>query len=143
MTDIGYFDGACQPENPGGHGGWGFVIRDDNGKVIAEGSGYLPQKKWMTNNVVEYSAALAALVAYKKLGRTCGLKLHGDSKLVVMQVKGKWGAKKGAYLPVYEKLKAFLSGCPFRVEWIWVPREQNQEADDLSKRELVKRGIAA
>lgn len=88
MTDYGYFDGACEPDNPGGTGGWGFVLFAGDGSKLAEEYGVLRSKPTMTNNVAEYTAAGMAVKRYKESGRPGPLLLHGDSKLVVEQMLG-------------------------------------------------------
>lgn len=138
-VDHGFFDGACQPRNPGGHGGWGFVLYLD-GKLV-EGSGYIPAGPEVSNNVAEYQAALEAVQAYAATGRPGPLFLHGDSRLVVCQISGQWRVKGGLYLPVYRRLRSFLDEQRFRVDFRWVSRDKNTVADELSTRELRKRGV--
>jgi hypothetical protein len=43
MIHVAHFDGACMPRNPGGYGGWGFVIYDvsDPSTELATGCGLL------------------------------------------------------------------------------------------------------
>lgn len=138
---IAYVDGACEPRNPGGTGGWGFVIRDAAGVLLKEGYGRLNARPDMTNNVAEYCAAGAAVKAYKELGRSGPLLVRGDSQLVVKQMSGEWRVKQGAYVEIYHRLQRLLTTCDFKVHWEWVPREQNTYADDLSKRALAEIGI--
>ena len=91
---IAHFDGACEPVNPGGHGGWGYVIRAVEGAQLgaelACGSGYIPASRQTTNNVAEYTAALEAVRAWLRLARSTPLLVCGDSKLVIMQMRGEW-----------------------------------------------------
>ena len=142
---VAHFDGACEPVNPGGHGGWGFVIRavEDGqlGAELATGAGYIPAGRQTTNNVAEYTAALEAVRAWLRLERSTPLLVCGDSKLVIMQMRGQWQVKQGAYVPVYRELRALVDAHALAVKWQWVPRDQNARADELSKIELVKRGI--
>ncbi len=138
---ICYFDGACEPVNPGGTGGWGFVIRDFTGAILKEGHGRIAAGPTTTNNVAEYVAAGMAVRAYKELNRPGPLLLRGDSKLVVMQMRGEWQARQGAYIKVLEKVRTVVASCSFEIRWEWVPREQNKRADALSKLALEEVGI--
>ena len=138
---ISYFDGACEPVNPGGTGGWGFIIRDFTGAILKEGHGRIAASPDVTNNVAEYVAAGKALQAYIALNRPGPFLLRGDSKLVVMQMQGAWQARQGAYIKVLEKVRALAATCTFEIRWEWVPREQNARADALSKLSLEEIGI--
>ena len=131
---VANFDGACLPVNPGGTGGWGFVLRDSAGRLLQEGHGVLEASPTMTNNFAEYVAAGMAVKAYYGTGRPGPLLLRGDSKLVVEQMSGRWKVRSGCYVPVYKRLQAFIAKCPFEVRWQWIPRGSNSEADVLSKR---------
>jgi ribonuclease HI len=143
---VGHFDGACEPVNPGGHGGWGFVIRELEagrpGRELVTGSGYIAASRATTNNVAEYKAALECVRAWIRLERTTPLLLCGDSKLVVMQMRGLWQVKQGAYVTVHRELRALVDAQAPALHWHWVPRDRNERADELSKIELVARGIA-
>lgn len=138
---IAYVDGAVEPVNPGGTAGWGFTIRDYQGVLLQEGYGRMAPKPEMTNNLAEYVAAGMALKAYRELGRPGPLLVRGDSKLVIMQMRGEWQVREGSYVKVYHRVKALLDTCLFEVRWEWVPREQNVRADALSKLALEEVGI--
>lgn len=139
--DHAYFDGAVEPVNPGGTGGWGFVIYDASGTKIKDDCGVMRARPSMTNNVAEYVAAGAAIKAYRGLGRPGPFLLFGDSKLVVEQMSGRWRAKKGAYIVVRNRLLALVETCEFEIRWQWIPRDLNTVADQLSKDGLAKMGI--
>lgn len=133
-------DGACEP-NPGGTGGWGFVIDLPEGGEVS-GYGLMKARPDLSNNVLEYAAVGACIKRWLDLGRMSTLHIHTDSKLVVEQMLGRWKVNSGAYIPVYERLKnELLPRCPFIVTWCWVPRERNTRADKLSKRALIEAGI--
>lgn len=87
----------------------------------------------MTNNVAEYAAAGAAIAGYRALQRPGPLLVLGDSQLVIMQMSGQWRIKAGAYVHVAHRLRALLAECAFAVEWRWIPRAQNAEADALAR----------
>jgi probable phosphoglycerate mutase len=133
MTHTANFDGACEPTNPGGWGGWGFVIHTPTGEELLARGGLLPRGPAMTNNVAEYTAALECVRAW--------IELRGDSKLVVEQMCGRWQVKQGAYVAVHRELRALLGAHTVAVTWTWIPRTQNARADELSKQELVKAGV--
>lgn len=138
---VAYVDGACEPVNPGGTGGWGFTIRDSQGVLLKEGFGRMTASPQMTNNVAEYVSAGMAIKTYSELGLPGPLLIRGDSKLVVMQMRGEWQVRQGAYVRVYHRVRALLERCSFEVRWEWVPREQNTRADELSKLALAEIGI--
>ena len=55
-----YFDGACEPNSPGGTASYGAVIYEDEEKVW-ECSEIHGQGNLMSNNVAEYAALIALL----------------------------------------------------------------------------------
>lgn len=149
------FDGSCYPKNPGGHIGYGYVIKSNyrtpNRTIekIEDGYFYKKPDETNTNNVAEYLACLESLthlkeyIQYYNINHIKSIKVCGDSKLVVEQMKGNWRLKEGSYLPIAKKLKELISDyfSKFKIEFIWIPREDNVEADALSRRELMERGI--
>lgn len=65
---------------------------------------------------------------------------HGDSMLSVRQMTGEWRVKGGLYLPYFTKARE-LAGHFRNINFLWIPREQNGEADVLSKKVLKEKGI--
>lgn len=60
MSELHLFtDGSCWP-NPGGPGGWAFLLEDSGGQPIRQDSGYDPST---TNNRMEMTAAIRGLEA--------------------------------------------------------------------------------
>ena len=56
-----YFDGLCEPVNPGGLATYGFVIYID-GRKVCEGCGVICGfDRNATNNIAEYTALIKAL----------------------------------------------------------------------------------
>lgn len=130
-----YYDGACAPVNPGGACGWGFVVYQD-GVKLHEAAGALAADPKNSNNVGEYLAVFMALRWLKDNGHAGDhVRMHGDSLLTVNQLSGRWKAKGGAYLDVYQATRRQLDHFA-DIAFNWIPREQNAEADALSKREL-------
>ena len=134
--DIAYFDGSCKPVNPGGWGGWGFVVCDSRGNKVFDGCGAMRPRKDMTNNVAEYAAAGACIKAYKDSGRKGPLLMRGDSKLVVMQMRGEWVIRKGSYVYIAQRLLELVDTCYFELDWEWIPRKRNTVADELSTKSI-------
>ena len=120
-------DGAAMP-NPG-PAGIGAVLRDSNGVVVAEISEYIGNS---TNNKAEFLALIAALEKALELNAD-HVDLRIDSELLVRQIEGKYRSKlmKELYEQAMSLLDEFKS---YTVKH--VPREQNKEADALSKRAL-------
>lgn len=136
-----WFDGVCEPKNPGGHAAWGALVKVDGEEKLSIGR-YVGHGPQMSNNVAEYSGMLAVLEHIHTLPneQRTGI-IRGDSKLVIMQLQSKWRVKKGLYIPFFRKaLELYLPLC-HRIKLQWVPRDQNSECDGLSKGVLIQMGV--
>lgn len=127
MSDIViYTDGGARG-NPGPAAA-GFQILD-GGKLVFEGKQFLGEKQ--TNNWAEYEAVAIALIEAKRLalsGRS--LEVRMDSKLVVEQVMGNWKIKEPGLRVQHAKVRALLQDFPSHT-FVYIPREENSEADRL------------
>ncbi len=128
---TGYFDGACEPVNPGGIATYGYALYDERGEIVTRGHGVAsaltPQA---TNNYAEYTALVSLLEKALELGVE-EISVRGDSELVVRQMNGVYAVRSPNVAPLYEKAKE-LSERFTRFNIAWVPRERNAEADRLS-----------
>ncbi|MFH0803618.1 MAG: topoisomerase DNA-binding C4 zinc finger domain-containing protein [Candidatus Tagabacteria bacterium] len=149
MIEI-YFDGACEPFNPGGTASYGWLIKKDGeilaqeGKIIGEGEG-------MTNNVGEYTGLIKALEALRGFDINNGkISIFGDSNLVCNMVAKKWGwnKKKTKWIPhedaphlkvLLEEVHNLIKDYDYEIKWI--PEAQNNEADYLSRSVLLDAGL--
>ena len=130
-----WFDGACGPVNPGGTATYGVMIKDQAGTILVWEHGFVGEGSAMSNNVAEYAGVLQILkyLSYRPPGRVT---IHGDSKLVISQLTGKWRMLKGLYLSTAKEAKvllAHLHGLGWEINLRWIPRAQNEECDALSK----------
>ena len=135
-----FFDGACVI-NPGGKMGIGAVIYNEKDCAKLEHSLFIDTHCGNSNNVAEYMAILWVI---KELVKICSpgdfIEINGDSMLVVKQLNGKWRIKDGAYKPYALKTVDALNelkGITQDIDINWIPREQNDYADFLSKRDIV------
>lgn len=126
---FAWFDGACEPVNPGGLGTYGFVVRQGE-RLLVRQSGVVPDIAGtpMTGNVAEYVALLLLLewLAAHPGGAT---RIEGDSKLIVMQVRGEWAANVPVLRMLRDKCRALL---PASARLVHIGREKNGEADALT-----------
>jgi ribonuclease HI len=136
-----YFDGACAPFNPGGHMGIGAYVLDHDGTKIFQFSGYELSGPTTSNNVAEYMALEKCMDFIIDNGfQEEEVTFFSDSKLVTMQMNGKWRVHGGLYLETAERCLNklyFIKNAKFN----WIPRESNDLADKLSNVELFKRGV--
>lgn len=131
-------DGGCDP-NPG-QGRCGIVAYNERGEVrhaISTPVGF------GTNNTAEWYGLIEALkYANGDLPMFDGelqcthLTIRMDSRLVVEQANGRWKIKHPNMKPLAFEAAALRQrlsdrGCQVFIEW--VPREQNQQADALSR----------
>jgi ribonuclease HI len=130
-----YFDGLCEPKNPGGVATYGLVVKHD-GKTIHQDAGLAYAKPWTneaSNNVAEYSAIIHGLEWLKKNNlQAAPILLRGDSRLIVNQLNRTFKVKAKRILELHAKATQLLS--EFRNARLeWVDRSQNKEADLLSR----------
>jgi ribonuclease HI len=138
-----WFDGVCEPVNPGGTAAYGVLVKRGDEVLFTEGRcvGAGPS---MSNNVAEY-AGVCCVMDWLLLNHGDGnITIRGDSKLVIYQLLGMWRVKGGLYLPYHQKASHLLSVLRERAKVLlaWVPREENSECDKLSKAVLTRMGIA-
>ncbi len=130
-----FCDGSCLG-NPG-PGGWGAIIRDENGEREMSGG-----KKNTTNNVMELTATLESL---KKIAPKSRINITSDSQYVTKGmtewihswIKNGW--KTSAKKPVKnQKLWEELHSIAGRheIEWIWIRghagHPENERCDALA-----------
>ena len=138
MIEV-YFDGLCQPVNPGGIACYAFIVKRD-GKLIHSDYGIAaePFSEDATNNVAEYTALAKALewLVTNNLNSE-KVEVKSDSQLVVNQLAGEYKIKAKRIIPLYKKI--LLLKKNFRdIEVKWIPREQNKEADGLTNKAYNK-----
>ncbi len=124
-----YFDGLCRPKNPGGVATYGYVIYQD-GKNVKSGKGVVGSGAGMTNNVAEYSALNHAAEWVRHHCIDNEIVIKGDSQLVIHQMIGTWQIKSETSKKFVPEIRRLLEGRKTR--FVWIPREQNTEADLLS-----------
>jgi ribonuclease HI len=141
-----WFDGVCEPKNPGGHGAYGILVKMD-GMIVKTGGGYVGHGQGISNNVSEYAGVGAVLdwILNERPPGGCVVIIRGDSKLVIKQLSGEWKIHGGYYEKWYRRAKQMLEVLNERIEgnvrFEWIPREKNGECDQYSKQILRDMGI--
>ena len=137
-----FFDGLCQPYNPGGIACYAFIIKKQqpHSRIIHSEYGLAaePFTDSATNNVAEYTGIIKALEWLLQPGKrvnnqapTESITIKRDSQLVIYQINGKYKVKAIKIIPLYQQVIALISKFnDVRIEW--VPREENSEADKLT-----------
>lgn len=137
-THTLYFDGSCW-KNPGGTAALGYVLQDTTKGVLRQEHAVIGTGPEMSNNVAEFEAAFQGLSDYSRLPAKVGdvVEVVGDSDLVVKIMSRVWRPKQDKlYYPYFVKLDRLvraLRGEGVAISFRWVPREENQLCDDLSK----------
>lgn len=142
-----FCDGLTEPVNPNGYGCCAFIVFE--GEVDGRVGAVRPEPihsqhaciarpgDRITNNVCEYRAvrgALNWLVANRHVQiKDCTeIEIRTDSQLVVNQISGAWATNK-------EHLRKFRDECAQMVQQLgivtlkWIPREENDVADALTR----------
>ena len=57
--------------------------------------------------------------------------VSGDSQLVIRQIKRKFKVRAPNIIPLYRKVMPLISKFK-HIQFEWIPRDQNEEADRLS-----------
>ncbi len=139
-----FFDGCCEPINPGGTASYGAVILRDGQRIWEESRIFRPAKgreKWTSNNLAEYSGFQSILLYLLDKGlNEEEVRILGDSQLVIKQMTGRWRIRQGYYVQITFRCRELLTRFP-RISLRWIPREENRLADELSKAQLIKAGV--
>jgi len=123
-----YVDGLAEPKNPG-TGTYGFLIYD-GAKKLAEGSGLAGYE--VTSNFAEYTALAEALKRLGALHIEGDVLVRSDSKLLVGHMSEGWKVKGGMYLEKLKEVRDLMKEFG-SIRFEWIPREQNGEADLLTR----------
>lgn len=122
---VGYFDGACDL-NPGPMGIGALLLNDG---ILIDSVSHSPGLG--TNNIAEYRALIALLNLGLK-HQVEDLIVCGDSMLVLLQAQNRWRVKHSNLKPLHADALILISRFK-RIQWAWIPREENERADALSK----------
>ena len=136
-----YFDGLCEPRNPGGIATYGFVVYDNRSPSdrvkIHEGYGVVGAGCLgddVTNNIAEYTALIRGLEWLVQNSLTGKLvEVKGDSQLTIRQLNGIYAVRSPRIIPLYNRVVELVEKFK-QIRFFWVPREYNEEADSLSRR---------
>jgi ribonuclease HI len=130
-------DGSITGGNPGGHGWSGWVAKHPDGQLIHHHALDLGVTEVMSNNIAEYMAVRSAL-RWLALGwpgknyREHEVRIHSDSQLVIRQLAGQYQVHHKGLKLYYDNCKLLAGMFPL-VTYHWVRREENREADAMSK----------
>ena len=130
---IAHCDGGSRG-NPG-PAGYGAVIEDRNGRVLARLSEYLGKR---TNNYAEYSALLGVLAWCLENNRP-RVRVVADSELMVKQMQGKYKVNSPDLRPLWEEARRRANQLE-KFEIAHTLRGGNKEADQLAN-EAMDRGM--
>jgi len=130
---IAHCDGGSRG-NPG-PAGYGAVIEDQNGRILARLSEFLGKR---TNNYAEYSALLGVL-AWCLEHKHRRLRVVADSELMVKQMQGKYKVNSPDLRPLWEEARKKASQLE-RFEITHTLRGGNKEADQLAN-DAMDRGM--
>lgn len=130
-----WFDGSCEPMNPGGTMGAAAIIRTGD-LTLARLQAFADPEPTNTNNLAEYTGLLLAIAWLQQqddLHRKFPVEFISDSQLVINQMFGRWQIKAGPYVRAAHQAKLELAKFE-KATGRWVRREDNAEADALSRR---------
>jgi ribonuclease HI len=133
---VVHFDGACQPPGSNGVAGWGFTVEGPGYRYEDCGLATRPFSPHSTNNVAEYVGAIRALEHLRTVGFAGDVLVEGDSELIIRQMNGEYEVR-AEHLKAYFEWLRTLAGSFRKVEFRWIPREENVAADELSKRAIA------
>jgi probable phosphoglycerate mutase len=120
--------------NPG-PAGYGAVIQDDHGTILAELSEFLGMR---TNNFAEYSGLLACL-QYALDHHHPRLRVVSDSELMVKQIQGKYKVNSPDLRPLWQEAKNRIAQLE-AFEISHALRHKNKDADRLAN-QAMDRGM--
>ena len=133
----GWFTAHCDGGSRGNPGpaGFGAVVEDPNGRVVARLSEFLGKQ---TNNYAEY-AGLLAVLKWANANHVSHLKVISDSELMVNQMKGRYKVNSPGLKPLWEEARREAARLE-KFQMGHTLRGGNKEADRLAN-EAMDRGM--
>jgi ribonuclease HI len=122
---LAHCDGGARG-NPG-PAGYGAVLTDSHGKILAELSEFLGNR---TNNFAEYSGLLGCL-QWALDNHHPRLRVTSDSELMVKQIQGKYKVNSPDLRPLWEEARRRIAQLD-RFEITHALRHKNKDADRLA-----------
>lgn len=123
-----FTDGGARG-NPG-RAAIGVFIKDDRGTKIA---GFGKKIGVSTNNIAEYRAVIGALFWIlenkEKLSKTVKINFFLDSNLVCSQITGIFKIKNSQLRDLLFQVRQMESQINIPINYSYIPREKNKEAD--------------
>lgn len=119
-------DGSCYP-NPGPMGAGIFIECPDKTvitKSLTLGHG--------TNNIAEFLAVIAAIKMLNRIGGVNDVRFFADSNLVVSTMMKGWKLRQPKLIILADMIRTELKAFR-RYSFKWIPREENERADALSR----------
>jgi ribonuclease HI len=114
--------------------GFGVLIRRGEEELFSARRSE-PASQRNSNNVAEYKSLIIALEWLEAIGYLeTPVLVRGDSKLVIEQMSGRWKIKTGFYAAQARKAKELAARFK-DIRYQWIPREENEKADSLSRKE--------
>ncbi len=130
-----FCDGGARG-NPG-PAGIGFLIKTEEGEILHQEGKFIGRA---TNNVAEYRAILATFNWLNKNSRVTyhvsRITFFLDSKLVVNQLNGFYKVKNSNLIDLIIKARAKEGELKAEIEYRYLSREKNKEADGLVNQAL-------
>ncbi len=136
MRVIVNIDGGSRC-NPGPAAAGVVIMAQDDGTVLHMAGVYVGRA---TNNVAEYNGLLEALKRAAALGAD-EIEVLSDSELLVKQMNVEYRVRNAALKPLFEEANRLWNKFA-KVIVRYIPREQNQEADNLVNKAMnLKRDV--
>jgi ribonuclease HI len=129
-----FCDSAIEPFNPFGLLTWAFIAKQDN-KLLYQEAGLVGWGKGMTNNKGEYMAVIAALrwLITQPKAKWQPAVVSSDSELIVKQINGMYGCRDEELFKLLSLVNKVKAQYHKHITFRWIPRENNTEADALSR----------
>lgn len=114
---------------------YGWLIQKGS-RTIARGHGGLLYPRGASSNSAEYIALIEGLEALRDLNlRSDEIWIYGDAKSVIDQMAGESKVGSESVKPLHQRAVR-LSRWFENLHWVWSPRRQNRDADQLTRRAL-------
>ena len=132
---AGWYTAHCDGGSRGNPGpaGYGAVIEDPHGKIVARLSEFLGRQ---TNNFAEYKG-LVAVLAWAQQHGARQLRVVSDSELMVKQMKGQYKVASPGLRPLWEEARRLAREVD-KFEISHTLRGGNKEADRLANEAMDK-----